>query len=144
LRVEIDNSIKTNTYETTDDGVTVMSESMTSDLEISGPVAAKLWLSSDTSDAGVFVALRVFDPAGKEAVFVGSNEPRTPVGYRIGFFVPGKDDEYDGTDAGVAHAPDPMKGIGPFTHTLARPAAIFGGRNTLHFAEGKCRVSSCW
>jgi hypothetical protein len=60
-----------------------------------------------------------------------------PVGYRIGFTVRGKDYEFDGSDAGVAHAPYPMKGVGPFTHTLDRPHAIFGGRNTLHFASGK-------
>ena len=59
------------------------------------------------------------------------------VGYRIGFTVRGKDYEYDGTDAGVAHAPYPMKGVGPFTHTLDRPKSIFGGKNTLHFAAGK-------
>jgi uncharacterized protein len=167
-----------------------MSAPMESNLEITGPVAAKLWLSSGTTDADVFVSLRVYDPAGKEVVFVGSNDPRTPVGlgwlqasqrkldpveskpyrpwrthdevqpltprvpveldveiwptsivvpvgYRIGFSVRGKDYEYDGTDAGVAHAPYPMKGVGPFTHTLDRPREIFGGRNTLHFAEGK-------
>jgi predicted acyl esterase len=53
---------------------------MTQELEISGPVAAKLYVSSDTRDADLFLVLRVFDPAGKEVVFVGSNDPRTPVG----------------------------------------------------------------
>jgi predicted acyl esterase len=47
---------------------------MTSDLEITGPVAAKLWLSSDTTDADVFAALRVFDPAGKERMTQAGNE----------------------------------------------------------------------
>ena len=49
-------------------------------MEITGPVAAKLFVSSDTTDADLFLVLRVFDPAGKEVVFVGSNDPRTPVG----------------------------------------------------------------
>jgi len=190
LSDDVNNAIKTITYETSGDGLTFMSTPMTRDLEITGPVAAKLWLSSDTRDADVFVALRVFDPAGKEVVFIGSNDPRTPVGlgwlrasqrkldareskpyrpwhthdevqpltpgvaveldveiwptsivvpvgYRLGFTVRGKDYEYDGTDAGVAHAPYPMKGVGPFTHTLDRPKEIFGGSNTLHFASGK-------
>ncbi len=53
---------------------------MTQELGITGPVAAKIWLSSDTTDADVFLALRVFDPAGKEVTFIGSNDPRTPVG----------------------------------------------------------------
>jgi predicted acyl esterase len=178
-------------YGTTGDGLTFMTPPLTHDLEITGPVAAKLCLSSDTTDADVFVALRVFDPAGTEVVFIGSNDPRTPVGlgwlrasqrkldpkeslpyrpwhthdeelpltpgvavdldieiwptsivvppdYRLGFTVRGRDYEFDGTDAGVAHAPYPMKGVGPFTHTHPqdRPPAIFGGTNTLHFAPG--------
>jgi predicted acyl esterase len=43
-------------------------------------VAAKLFLSSDTSDADVFLALRVLAPDGSEVTFHGSNDPRTPVG----------------------------------------------------------------
>jgi putative CocE/NonD family hydrolase len=73
-------SFKTLAYETTGDGITFRTPPMTRDLEITGPVAAKLWLSSDTTDADVFLALRVFDPAGKEVSFIGSNDPRTPVG----------------------------------------------------------------
>ena len=179
-------------YEATGDGITFLTPPMTRELEITGPVAAKLWLSSETTDADVFLVLRVFDRSGKEVVFVGSNDPRTPVGlgwlrasqrkldpalslpyrpwhthdeewplaagvpveldieiwptsivvpagYRIGYTVRGKDYEYDGTDAGVAHAPYPMKGVGPFTHDdpRDRPPAIFGGKNTLHFSAGK-------
>jgi hypothetical protein len=68
------------TYETTGEGITFRTPPISEDLEITGPVAAKIWLSSDTSDADVFLALRVFDPAGKEVAFIGSNDPRTPVG----------------------------------------------------------------
>ena len=192
LSTDLPNTGTTITYETTGDGVTFLTPPLTRDLEITGPVAATLWLSSDTTDADVFLVLRVFDPAGKEVVFVGSNDPRTPVGlgwlrashrkldlkqsltyrpwhthdeewplkpgvavdldieiwptsivvppgYRVGLTVRGKDYEYDGTDARVAHAPYPMKGVGPFTHTdpKDRPPEIFGGRNTLHFGNGK-------
>ena len=49
-------------------------------MEITGPVAAKLFVSSDTTDADVFLALRVFAPDGNEVTFHGSNDPRTPVG----------------------------------------------------------------
>jgi hypothetical protein len=63
-------------------------------------------------------------------------EKWVPDGYRIGFTVRGKDYEYDGTDAGLAHAAYPMRGVGPFTHTHPQdcPSALFGGRNTLHFS----------
>jgi uncharacterized protein len=67
-------------YETMGDGISFLTPPMTHDLEITGPVAAKIWLSSDTTDADVFLVLRVFDPAGKEVVFIGSNDPRTPIG----------------------------------------------------------------
>jgi predicted acyl esterase len=49
-------------------------------VEITGPVAAKLFVSSDTTDADLFLVLRVFDPEGKEVTFIGSNDPRSPVG----------------------------------------------------------------
>jgi predicted acyl esterase len=178
-------------YETTGDGLTFRTQPLTSDLEITGPVVAKLWVSSATTDADVFLVLRVLDPDGKEAVFIGSNDPRVPVGlgwlrashrkldlqrslpyrpwhthdeewplppgepvevdieiwptsivvpcgYRIALAVRGKDYEYDGSDAGLANAPYPMKGVGPFTHADPddRPAAIFDCRNTLHFRPG--------
>ncbi len=67
-------------YETTGDGVTFLTAPVAEDLEITGPVAAKLWVSSATKDADLFLVLRVFDPTGKEVVFIGSNDPRTPVG----------------------------------------------------------------
>jgi len=67
-------------YDTTGDGLTFRTAPLTQSLEITGPVAAKLWLSSETKDADLFLALRVFDPAGKEVTFIGSNDPRTPVG----------------------------------------------------------------
>lgn len=67
-------------YETTGPGLTFELEVSDQALEITGPVAAKLWISSDTSDADLFLILRVFDPAGKEVTFIGSNDPRVPVG----------------------------------------------------------------
>ncbi|MFN2645257.1 MAG: CocE/NonD family hydrolase [Burkholderiales bacterium] len=48
--------------------------------EITGPSALKLFVSSATSDADLFVVLRVFDPVGKEVLFQGALDPKTPVG----------------------------------------------------------------
>ena len=67
-------------YETTGDGLTFRTPPMTQSLEITGPVAAKLWVSSPTVDADLFLVLRLFDPDGKEITFIGSNDPRVPVG----------------------------------------------------------------
>jgi predicted acyl esterase len=48
--------------------------------EITGPSALKLFVSSATNDADLFVVLRIFDPAGKEVLFQGALDPKTPVG----------------------------------------------------------------
>jgi predicted acyl esterase len=178
-------------YDPMGEGVTFLTAPLTHAMEITGPVAAKLTVSSASTDADLFLALRVFDPQDKEVVFIGTNDPRTPVGlgwlrashrktdpaqslpyrpwhthdeewpltpgepvdvdveiwptcivvppgYRIGLTVRGKDYEYDGTDAALPHAPYPMKGVGPFTHTHPqdRPPDIFGAAVTLHFSAG--------
>ncbi len=80
LGTDVPTHERTLSYETTGHGLTFHTPPMTEELEITGSVAAKLWLSSNTTDADVFLALRVFDPDGKEVTFIGSNDPRTPVG----------------------------------------------------------------
>jgi predicted acyl esterase len=50
------------------------------DTEITGPSAVKLFISSATTDADLFVVLRVFDPGGKELLFQGALDPKTPIG----------------------------------------------------------------
>jgi predicted acyl esterase len=67
------------TYHTRSEGLSFSTGPLTQALEITGPIAAYLRLSSDTRDADVFVAIRVFDPQGTEVSFIGSNDPRTPV-----------------------------------------------------------------
>jgi uncharacterized protein len=80
LGTEAPDGEETLNYETTGDGLTFRTSPLGKSIEITGPVAAKLWVSSQTTDADVFLVLRVFDPAGKEVVFIGSNDPRVPVG----------------------------------------------------------------
>jgi uncharacterized protein len=67
-------------FEALGEGLTFSSPPLDRALEITGPVAAKLLLSSSTTDADLFLVLRVFDPKGEEVTFIGSNDPRTPVG----------------------------------------------------------------
>jgi uncharacterized protein len=67
-------------YDTTGDGLTFRTPPMAKSFEVTGPVAAKLWVSSATTDADLFLVLRLFDPDGKEITFIGSNDPRVPVG----------------------------------------------------------------
>ncbi len=61
-------------------GVTLYSAPLEDELEITGPVAVKLWISSSTSDADLFLVLRAFDSAGNEVVFAGATDPHAPVG----------------------------------------------------------------
>jgi predicted acyl esterase len=67
-------------YDTTGDGLTFRTPPLQDSFEITGPVAAKLWVSSPTRDADIFLVLRLFDPDGKEVTFIGSNDPRVPIG----------------------------------------------------------------
>jgi uncharacterized protein len=66
-------------YEALGDGVTFVGPPLDRDLEITGPVAARLSVSSSTDDADLFVVLRAFDPDGQELVFQGALDPHTPI-----------------------------------------------------------------
>ncbi|MEJ8846283.1 CocE/NonD family hydrolase [Variovorax rhizosphaerae] len=67
-------------YQTTDGGITFSLPPASQELEVTGPIAARLVVSSRTIDADIFVALRLFAPDDKEVLFIGSNDPRVPVG----------------------------------------------------------------
>ena len=43
-------------------------------------MAAKLFVSSDTADADLFLVLRLFGPTARRSRSVGSNDPRMPIG----------------------------------------------------------------
>ena len=62
------------------DGLTFLSEPLKTDTELTGPSAVKLWISSSTTDADIFVVLRVFRPDGEEVAFQGAIDPHTPIG----------------------------------------------------------------
>ena len=68
------------TYDMMGDGVTFRMPAVEKDTEITGPSALKLFISSSTSDADLFVVLRVYDPQGQEVLFQGALDPKTPVG----------------------------------------------------------------
>jgi predicted acyl esterase len=59
--------------------ITFLTAPFTADAEFTGPVAAKLFVSSSTADMDIFVTLRAFDLDGTEVTFVGANDPRAPV-----------------------------------------------------------------
>jgi uncharacterized protein len=49
------------------------------DIELAGPLAAKLYVESSTTDADLFLVMRAFSPDGAETVFQGANDPHVPV-----------------------------------------------------------------
>ena len=52
---------------------------MNSEVEITGPIAAKLWVSSATEDADLFLVVRAFTPDLKEVTFQGALDSHTPI-----------------------------------------------------------------
>jgi len=67
-------------YDATGEGLTFSTPPLEKETEITGPSALKLFISSSTVDADIFAVLRVFDPDGKEVLFQGALDPRTPIG----------------------------------------------------------------
>ena len=80
LSTEPANEAESVTYDGFGDGVTFLTPPLKKDTELTGPVAAKLYLSSETEDADLFLVLRVFAPDLKEIVFAGALDPHTPIG----------------------------------------------------------------
>ena len=69
-----------NTYRGFSDGVTFMTPPLAERIEITGPIAAKLFVSSETDDADIFVVFRVFRADLKEVTFQGHTDPHATIG----------------------------------------------------------------
>ena len=71
----------TASFDALGDGLLFMTPPFEKETEITGPAAAKLFVSSSTEDADLFLVLRLFDPEGKEVLFHGANDPRMPIAF---------------------------------------------------------------
>jgi len=181
------------TYDALGDGVTFVSAPLQQETEITGPLAARLFVSSSTVDADLFLVFRVFSADMREVVFMGAVDPHTPVaqgwlrashrkldaklstdyrpyhthdevqplkpgepvqvdveiwptsivvpsGYRVALTVRGRDYEWQqSTGARLSNFKNELRGCGPFLHDdpRDRPAAVFGGRVTVHSGPGR-------
>lgn len=67
-------------YDTLGEGVTFTMVTA-EDTEITGPLAAKLHVSSSTPDADLFLIFKVFDPDGAEVTYQGALDPHTPIAH---------------------------------------------------------------
>jgi predicted acyl esterase len=63
------------TFDAMGEGLTFRLPPFEHEIEFTGPVSLRLWVSSTTNDVDVFAVVRVFDPEGRECTFVGAHEP---------------------------------------------------------------------
>ena len=66
-------------YDALGEGLHFSTGPVSEEIEITGPLAAKLHMSSSTSDADLFLIVQLFDPDGDEVTFEGSTDPNTPI-----------------------------------------------------------------
>ncbi|MEV8411585.1 CocE/NonD family hydrolase C-terminal non-catalytic domain-containing protein, partial [Streptomyces niveus] len=79
LRTEGPAAGATAEFEALGAGVEFSTPPLTEETEITGPLAARLYVSSSTADADLFLVVRVYSPDGDEVVFQGALDPHTPV-----------------------------------------------------------------
>ena len=73
------NIVEKREYDPNGTGLTFLTPPMNQETEITGPSAARLFVSSSTVDADLFLVLRAFDPSGHEIVFKGALDPHNPL-----------------------------------------------------------------
>ena len=61
------------------DGVTFTMPPLEREMEITGPMAATLFVESSTVDADLFLIVRILDPDDGEVTFMGALDPNTPI-----------------------------------------------------------------
>lgn len=66
-------------YPAIGDGIAFDTPPFQQDLDIAGPIKAKLFVASSTDDMDLFATLRAFDAEGKEVTFFSAVEPKAPV-----------------------------------------------------------------
>lgn len=67
------------TFHALGDGVDFWLPATEDEVEVTGPLAATIYVSSSTEDADLFLVLRLFGPDGEEVTFQGALDPNTPV-----------------------------------------------------------------
>ncbi|MBR3640657.1 MAG: hypothetical protein IKN53_01340, partial [Oscillibacter sp.] len=70
-------SCEKTSFEAMGKGITFMTKPMEKEVEMTGPMSAKLYISSTTTDADIFITGRIIDPDGKDVTFIGASDPHT-------------------------------------------------------------------
>jgi predicted acyl esterase len=69
----------TTTFDAAGEPLTFCSAPLTAQTELTGHLSARLFVSSSTSDADLFVTVQAFAPDGREVEFQGTIDPHTPL-----------------------------------------------------------------
>jgi uncharacterized protein len=67
------------TYSGFGNGITFSTPPLEVETELTGPLAARLFVSSATEDVDLFLIVRIFDPDDREVTFQGTIDPHTPI-----------------------------------------------------------------
>ncbi|MGY4238341.1 putative acyl esterase [Bradyrhizobium sp. USDA 4449] len=79
LHWEVPHAAGSNSFDALGDGIRFISAPLTESTEITGPLALKLFISSSTVDADLFVTMIAYSPDGREVEFEGTVDPHTPL-----------------------------------------------------------------
>lgn len=79
LKPEAGKGTASQRYDGQGEGLTFTLPPFSEETEITGPLSARLFISSETTDADVFVTLRAFSPDDEELLFVGAIDPKAPM-----------------------------------------------------------------
>jgi hypothetical protein len=66
-------------YAADGDGIVFRTPPASEEIELTGPISAKLFIESNTVDADLFLTVQIFDPEGNELTFQGALDPNTPI-----------------------------------------------------------------
>jgi predicted acyl esterase len=66
-------------YQARGDAALFTTPPLPDEIELTGPMAAKLYVSSSTEDMDIFATVQAFAPDGTEVTFPGASEPAAPI-----------------------------------------------------------------
>jgi predicted acyl esterase len=66
-------------YRAMEEAVIFETPPLPEEVELTGPMAAKLYVSSSTEDMDIFATVQAFAPDGTEVTFAGASEPAAPI-----------------------------------------------------------------